>query len=128
MSPELTDKLRQEFPKIFVSHVYIGCGDGWYELLRELCIEIQKTDIKIEATYIKEKLGGLRFGYRYLSYPNVTEQEIKIVQDLVMEAENKSDHVCEDCGKPGKLRDELSWHRTLCDACRTNIDIRYIIE
>ena len=36
--------------------------------------------------------------------------------DLIEEAETKSATICEDCGKPGKLRSG-GWIRTLCDEC-----------
>ncbi|MEK6880416.1 MAG: LAGLIDADG family homing endonuclease [Nanoarchaeota archaeon] len=35
--------------------------------------------------------------------------------DLIQEYEKKSETICEDCGKEGKLRNDLGWILTLCD-------------
>jgi len=29
----------------------------------------------------------------------------------------ESETICEKCGQPGKLREELEWISTLCDTC-----------
>lgn len=41
---------------------------------------------------------------------------------LVEEAERASESVCEDCGKPGRLR-AGGWYRTLCDDCHTACEV-----
>lgn len=82
---------------------YVECGEGWrdiYTPLIELC-----AALGVEVTQIKEKFGGLRFyvrGYRpYLD---------KVIQW----AEAESYRTCEECGRPGQLRQD-SWMKTLCD-------------
>lgn len=99
------------------------CGDGWYELISELCYKIDKliTDKypdlkKVEpynygyptfyVTQVKEKFGGLRF------YVTVAYDEIF---DLIDEYEEKSLTICEYCGKMGELRNKNNWLATLCD-------------
>ena len=59
-----------------------------------------------EVTQVKEKYGTLRF------YINGGTHEI---HDRIEKAEADSAHICEDTGKPGKLREDLSWIRTLSD-------------
>ena len=56
---------------------------------------------KYESVFsIKEKYGGLRI-------------DGIGTDDLEIELEEKSQKICEECGKAGELRD-LSWVRTLC--------------
>lgn len=69
------------------------------------CIEWEHAHPR--ASQIKEKFGTLRF---YMS--SGTEEMWK----LIHEAEEKSAHTCEDCGAPGKERND-GWIRTLCDEC-----------
>lgn len=115
------------------------CDDGWYELLYDLCTEItevykkydQPADIVIDQ--IKEKYGTLRFYYHYkgsedvptaVDYPGGVIRFTPIgnelrheIAQIVMKYEKKSAAVCEKCGKPGTLRDDLQWIHTLCDDC-----------
>ena len=81
---------------------------------------------------IKEKFGGLRF---YVSTAGIrldmmTPQGVKSfkqgakeedpwqeVYELIGKAEKKCSELCENCGKPGKLRDDRPWILTLCDNC-----------
>lgn len=115
------------------------CSDGWYELLYGLCSEITEAyqrynqPVDIEIDQVKEKYGTLRFYYHHkkaeensgsVDYPGGVIRFIPIVNvlhqetaDIVEKWEGKSETVCENCGKPGTLREDLSWIRTLCDDC-----------
>jgi len=77
MNKNNTYKLWEKYPTIFAgrylslqeSLIPFGfeCGDGWYNLIDELCetitIIIGNKDIKFVADQVKEKFGGLRFYY-----------------------------------------------------------------
>ena len=86
------------------------CGDGWFDLIDELCAELQAA-VEVGrfqqpvATQVKEKFGTLRF---YLSASNPE------IRRLVEEAERRSAVTCEVCGRPGRLR-QPSLVKTLCD-------------
>lgn len=41
--------------------------------------------------------------------------EYATFMQAIREAEERSAHVCEECGQPGELRTERRWIRTLCD-------------
>jgi len=106
----------------------ISCRDGWFNIIWDLCIDLkeinrkrilnmrndikakkllQNESIKLKVFQIKEKFGTLRF------YTNsVSEEELKRIR----KAELDSSHVCEFCGKEGKLRKTV-WIKTLCDDC-----------
>lgn len=117
MSPDLESKILDRFPKMFPGRKLaidfgICVGDGWYDIVNDLCERIQKhidtfhVD-QITVVQIKEKFGTLRF---YTDHGNET------VRNFIDEAEKKSETTCEDCGKPGVLRNS-GWLRTLCDDC-----------
>ena len=89
------------------------CGDGWADLLIELCTNIQSyfntlpkhISEDIVALQVKEKYGTLRF---YISSHDET------ISKLIKDAERKSAVTCEVCGKPGSVRGK-SWLYTACD-------------
>lgn len=77
MKAELQKKLYDKYPAIFIKNELpmtetcmcwgIECGDGWYDLMDNLCARLndicEKYDVKIVADQVKEKYGTLRFYY-----------------------------------------------------------------
>ena len=123
MSPELTDKLIEQYPEQFKNLKYLECDDGWYEILSRLCYIVNnRLDYKkrlnepLESFYwsqIKEKFGGLR------AYCYGADEFIRGAIDM---AESVSYIICEATGEKGKIRykkfDEngkpiSAWVRTL---------------
>jgi hypothetical protein len=117
-----------------------SCGDGWYELLRSMCSEIvsayeqEGRAVDIRVLQVKEKFGMLRFYHAYSD----ADEEIsaldaadglsirfqpgrsdfhKKIDGIIEKWETKSANVCMSCGKPGKLRNGLSWIQTQCNDC-----------
>ena len=110
MSPDLTQKLLDKYPKLFSNQHFWGfeCGDGWYDILDHLCGAITQYTHDPDEVYvdqIKEKFGRLRF---YLS------REDDVMHGMITLAEYMSGHICETCGERGKTRGG-SWMVTLCD-------------
>ena len=139
MNSELERKLCEKFPKIFSTEQTdsrmpfpmfgIECGDGWYQLLRTLCYQIQGQinwansqresllkdnphNIKIPdpvpqvvIEQVKEKYASLRFYYR-----GGDER----IDGMVRMAEAMSEHICETCGDLGRIRGR-GWVYTACD-------------
>jgi len=132
MKIELEQRIASDFP--FMRRVNqngdtgaigIFVDDGWYDLLNELCGKIAAVyrdsgaPLDIIVDEVKEKYGGMRFEY-YFDTQNQTEltkSVHKAINDLALRYENLSETVCERCGKPGRLREELPWILTLCDEC-----------
>jgi hypothetical protein len=83
------------------------CGPGWYQLLKDLIVDLIALGWNQQVCQVKEKFGGLRF------YINAGSDEI---HTRISEAERLSYETCEVTGEPGKLRTDLGWHATLCDA------------
>ena len=88
-------------------------GDGWLKLIDNLSRRLTKLDPDgtLQAEQVKEKFGGLRFYYGGRVRTKKVADEIR---HLVNEAEEKSFHLCEECGKKGKIRNDIGWYRTLC--------------
>lgn len=120
MSPELDALLCRRYPALFARRHLppsvtmmgwgIACGDGWFDLIDDLCSGLQEAVeagriTQPVAGQVKEKFGTLRF------YLSGAEPEIS---RLVQEAERGSAVTCEICGRPGVLRQPGGvW--TLCD-------------
>ncbi len=118
------DTLKNECPFLYVNGIIFECGLGWYDLIRDLSIKIERIledynevnpwvegqdniILEIYAIQVKEKYGTLRF------YLNVDTQEIR---DLIEEAEALSLRTCDCCGAPGRMRN-MHWFAVRCDKC-----------
>ena len=145
------ESLQEQMENGGISDLYsaYGCemGDGWNELIIDLCTEITAAYVRagvpvdIVIDQVKEKWGALRFYYHTADHPvgihafdivgvgclrntggdSLLEREIA---EIVSKYEEKSVTVCEDCGKPGTLR-KTGDVRTLCDECFENRSRRY---
>lgn len=123
MNKQLEKQLIERFPSFFVDMYKspmetclafgCDCGNGWAKLIWDTCEEIEQYLKTHELGYnfkfeqIKQKFGGLRI------YSNGDQT----ICDILDRAEDKSFHICEDCGKPGKPNTD-GWITTLCDECR----------
>lgn len=132
MREELDKELCEKYPKIFANRYGdmrttamcwgFECGDGWYDILNQLCGLIQhhidwenRKEEKVEqviAVQVKEKFGTLRFYY---------DGGDQYIRGLVAMAESMSSVTCETCGKPGHLRG-VGWLYTACDEHTTEED------
>jgi hypothetical protein len=135
MKEELDKQLCEKYPKIFVNRngdmketcMYWGfsCGDGWYDLIDTLCWDIQsyidnnssETRVipQVVAEQVKEKFGTLRF---------YTSGGDRLIDGMIWFAESMSGRICEQCGKPAKLRNS-GWIVTLCDEHQTERENKY---
>ena len=105
----------------------IDCGDGWYDIISNLCFLIAQHERNIKGNneyrisqnkepveyypvkfdQVKEKFGGLRV---YFSGGD------DYIDGLVDMAEAWSYKTCERCGEKGKPN-QKGWIMTLCDNC-----------
>lgn len=121
MSPELEQKLFDEFPLLFrgrskpatesLMRYGLEHGDGWYQIIYVMCkcidSYVKEKNIDYEFIQIKEKFGTLRI------YDNGGDDFIKTIISMV---EFMSSVICEVTGRPGKLycSSSSSWFKTLC--------------
>lgn len=110
MSPERRKRLCESFPALFSGHIIsMDCGNGWYPIVYTLS-QALASNPEARVAQIKEKFGGLRY---YVDGVSGDEER------FICAAENASFEICEECGAPGRLRDEPRgrWLKTFCDAC-----------
>ncbi len=96
----------------------ISIEPGWYDLLWEISLNIEKELARIRSTIkhrfiiqeVYEQYGGMTFRYTYYN---------DSIERILLEAENKSNEICQICGQYGKLREEGDWILTLCDECNS---------
>ena len=129
MKQELQTKLFNDFPELYrdrvlpdtISRMCEGfcCGNGWYDIIYDLSIEIHKFcfthhlvgDRYVRVFQVKQKLGTLRY---YLEDDKLLGATYKELYELIRKAEAKSEITCEVCGKPGELCEIRNWYNTLC--------------
>jgi hypothetical protein len=85
---------------------FFEVGGGWNQLIKDLISDLIKMGWNKEVVQVKEKYGTLRF--------YITEGTDDIHRRIA-KAEIESSTICEATGKPGKLRNDIGWWRTLCD-------------
>lgn len=125
MRKELDKQLCEKYPAIFADRYKpmtetamcwgFECGDGWYNIINQLCQQIQrhldwvnrKEEVvpQVVASQVKEKFGTLRFYYKGGD---------DYIMGLTSMAEAMSAVTCETCGKPGSFRGK-GWYYTACD-------------
>ena len=116
--------LRNLCPRLYKNLQYFECGSGWYGIIHELSLAIEKIleedavnypipegqeneYIEMFAVQVKEKYGTLRF---YMSC------ETDEISDIIRETEALSSQTCENCGTSGKMRGD-TWFLVRCDKC-----------
>jgi len=131
MKQEYDTYLCTTFPKMFVNRYKpmtettmcwgFDCGDGWYNIIRVLCSNIQhhidwrnrKNGLdpnqpivsQVTVDQVKEKFGTLRF---YCTGGD------DYIDGLVSMAESMSSVICEVCGNSGSTLGR-GWLTTLCE-------------
>jgi len=85
-------------------------GEGWYQLVHNLMVELLEAGWDKHICQIKEKFGGLRF---YIGSGN------EEIWNIISKYERLSYETCEQCGEVGELRRDGGnyggWFQTLCD-------------
>lgn len=89
------------------------CGDGWMPIIEDLFAKIDEEVKRANLTgfkvvQVREKFGGLVI---YVDRGN------EIIDTLIRTALRKAAKTCEDCGKPGRLREFNEWYSTQCSNC-----------
>lgn len=125
MKKELTERLFKECPRLFRGKDFgvqqnlmcfgFECRDGWFNLIYDLSKKIEAIIERdnldnVYALQVKEKYGGLVFNVAF------TDE----IGNLIEEAEEKSFHICEECGEPGDLHIRGNWLKTICRTCIEN--------
>lgn len=102
------------------------CGDGWFDLINALSFQLEMLNhvlnITITASQVKQKYGTLRFYYSVdfstlkgaLNEKQLCRQWLRVIDNLVHQAEIASYHICEACGSWADKQTK-GYIETLCD-------------
>lgn len=101
----LVNGFHTEPPKL-LSRAFFSFRDGWLGIVHDLIEELIAAGWNKELCQAKEKFGGLRF---------YTNELPEAGTAIIAKYEKQSTETCERCGKPGTLRTDRSWMKTLCD-------------
>ena len=109
MTDKNTEKLINRFPNIFEENFYFECDDGWFDIIFDLCKDVQQevnnsTCQQVVAAQVKEKFAGLRF---YASGGN------EVTDAIVNKYSKLSSKTCEMTGGKGYLCEKHGWYKTL---------------
>jgi len=107
---EWQKELQERYPLTLRNLSYFECGEGWEDLLDNLCFVIESriklTKLQdIYAVQVKEKFGTLRF------YVTLSDD---FINGAISMAERQSAHICEICGASGRVENLKGALKTLC--------------
>lgn len=99
---QVGDYFKPENPESLMKYGF-ACGDGWFKLILELCMDINATDkpYNFEVVQVKDKFGELRFYY---------DNGNSAIDGLVREAMKKSELMCIGCGE--RREENVRIHRS----------------
>ena len=121
---ELDDLLCRRYPEIFKDRngdpvetamcTGFCCGEGWFDIIDELCADITASVTAGEAalvvaTQVKSKTGLMRFYFKGQFGAEGHEQ----VRELIRLAQQKSERTCEECGQT----DGVWYLGAVCASC-----------
>lgn len=93
----------------------VECHKGWFDLLKPVFKYVEtynkdkKEEEQIKFLQVKEKWGSLDI------YTNFSTPEL---EKLIDQAEEKSEHTCEECGSTTNMGTRLNgWITTMCLDC-----------
>mgnify|MGYP003673022162 FL=1 len=109
MTDKNTEKLINRFPNIFEENFYFECDDGWFDIIFDLCKDVQQevnnsSCQQVVAAQVKEKFAGLRF---YASGGN------EVTDAIINKYSKLSSETCEMTGGKGYLCEKHRWYKTL---------------
>lgn len=101
-------RLVAEFPSLFEEAFEVWCMAGWYEIVRQCCLDIVESDDLCRAAQLKEKFGGVRF---------YVDDALPSTLARIQELESLSLKTCSVCGAPGRVQSRGGWLTALCQEC-----------
>ena len=100
----------------------IACGDGWYEPIKKMCLQLEvlnkeSEEGKIIAAQIKEKFGGLRCYVDVIPMDASNADELyRKAREIILAAENACEETCSVCGC--KVKENTSRWTVICKDCK----------
>jgi hypothetical protein len=105
----------------------VWCGEGWRTLVSDCHNELVAAFPDYRFGSIMQKWGVLAYQARP-STGEATADDLSLVNEITDRYRQASEGVCEWCGRPGSLREDVPLGTrvldlTLCDRCRADLDI-----
>ena len=109
MTEKNTKKLIDRFPNIFKDNFYFECDDGWFDIIFDLCKDMQQEVNnsgceQVVAAQVKEKFASMRF---YASGGN------EVTNAMIEKYSKLSRETCEITGGKGYTCQKNGWYKTL---------------
>ncbi|ANL12011.1 MULTISPECIES: hypothetical protein [unclassified Rhizobium] len=107
-----TSALKSKYPRL-VDDPYFECKEGWAGLLDDFLSVVDRVlpaDREFRLLQVKEKMGGLRIYYS--AVPSEAAEEIRNAE---RRAEMRSEHICETCGKRGRMSNSDGYWFVACE-------------
>jgi len=134
MTPDKIAKLITKYPNIFDSSFWFECNDGWYQIIDDLCHNIQAYlnefnasekqslssgphKLSLKAVQVKEKFGGIRYYIDTEISVGAPEEATAPIYEFIRIAEQRSESTCETCGQPGTIQMKRRWMKCVCPSC-----------
>jgi len=120
MTDKNSDKLINRFPDIFNENFYFECDDGWFDIIFDLCKDMQHEINnsgcqQVVAAQVKEKFAGLRF---YASGGN------EVTSAMIDKYAKLSSKTCEVTGGKGYVCEKHGWYKTLSTKSALLLDFK----
>lgn len=92
----------------------IECDDGWLPILADFCVSVSSVidGGVLKILQVKEKMGALQI---YATLSNVGRETESAVSHARRLAFQRSLHICEVCGKRGRLTYFEGMYKTVCE-------------
>ncbi|RVH69217.1 hypothetical protein CN198_14250 [Sinorhizobium meliloti] len=105
-----------KYPRLIPDPFGFAYNARWVELLDDFFAVVDRV-LPAEAAFqllqVKEKFGGLRIYYDIDgAVPDAVSNEIK---EANLRAEARSEHICETCGKRGRMSNRGGYYTTICE-------------
>ncbi|MGH0214415.1 hypothetical protein NKY66_10925 [Sinorhizobium meliloti] len=108
--------LRTKYPRLVPDPFVFECKPGWLGLLDDFfaCVDrVLPATVGFELIQVKEKMGGLRIYHGTDGpIPDAVSNEIR---EANLRAEARSEHICEDCGKRGRMSNRGGYYTVVCE-------------
>lgn len=95
-------------------------GYGWYPYVAGILESMREIDPAVRIVQAKEKFGTLRI---YLDSGAENEKRDEL-SHIGLVAQFGATRICEDCGRPGRLKKIDGLMKTVCPACAVKIEKR----
>ncbi|MBX5014957.1 hypothetical protein [Rhizobium lentis] len=92
----------------------IECDDGWLPILTDFCVSVGSVmdGGRFKIVQVKEKFGAMQIYFKLSDAGSKTESAVSDARQL---ASHRSLHVCEVCGRRGRLTNIEGMYKTVCE-------------